>query len=148
MMDCVEFFSRYLEDGIRIGLAGVGVLGTALRQAAAERGCHVMLCDPPRNMEEADELGDRFFELWGNGMGGCQLSNAGMETFVPLSALKCCRVVSIQVPFKEKGEWPTAGMIDRNFMDALGADAIVLCFSPEGVIAQDVRRDSRIVYFS
>ena len=80
------------------GLVGVGQLGTRLRELAEKNGVKTLLCDPPRNLDEATELGESFFNLWGNGMGGCELTGAGLETYLPLDSLAVADVISIQVP--------------------------------------------------
>ena len=61
-----------------IGLVGVGQLGTRLRELAEKKGVKTLLCDPPRNLDEATELGESFFNLWGNGMGILKIKNLGI----------------------------------------------------------------------
>lgn len=143
-MDIAEIFRSHLFDGCTVGLVGVGTLGSKLRSIAEKIGCHVILCDPPRNFAEADELSQHFFELWGNGMGGCQVSNEGMEVFVPLEALVRADVISVQVPLVEEPPFPTKGLIDADFMSRLKPAAKLLCFSSQEVIAPDARGDRRI----
>lgn len=137
---------RYLGEGKTLGLIGVGNLGGRLREIADSMSIRVLLCDPPRNLEEAEELGESFFGLWGNGMGGCTLTNEGMETFVPLDAIATAEVIAIQVPVVNDGRFPTVGMISHAFMSKCRPDAVVLCFSDKAVIASEVHNDSRIVY--
>jgi len=143
-MDIIEIFKANVKAGCTVGLVGVGVLGTQLRDIAEDMGCHAVLCDPPRNFAEADELSQHFFELWGNGMGGCQVSNEGMEVFVPLEALAAADLISIQVPLVDEPPFPTRGLIDASFMARLRQDARLLCFSPAEVIAPDAKCDARI----
>ena len=128
-----------------VGLVGVGKLGTRLLDEARKQGCQVILCDPPRAWAEADELSDTFFDLWGNGMGGCQLTNVGMETFVPLSSLARATLIAIQVPLTTLGRFATAGMITADFLATCRPDARIYCFSDPGVIAPEARRDPRII---
>ena len=129
-----------------IGLVGVGQLGTRFRELAEKRGVKMLLCDPPRNLDEATELGESFFNLWGNGMGGCELTGAGLETFLPLASLAVADVISIQVPLTHDKPFPTAGMITAEFLSKCRSDTCIICFSSREVIAEDVRSDSRIQY--
>ena len=129
-----------------IGLVGVGQLGTRLRELAEKKGVKTLLCDPPRNLDEATELGESFFNLWGNGMGGCELTGAGLETFLPLDSLVAADVVSIQVPLTVEKPFPTAGMITAEFLSKCRPNTCIICFSSREVVAEDVRGDSRIQY--
>ena len=147
-MDIEEIFKAHLFEGCTVGLAGVGKLGSKLRVLAETMGCQVILCDPPRNFAEADELSQHFFELWGNGMGGCQVSNEGMEVFVPLEALARADVISIQVPLTNTPPYPTKGMINTDFLARLKPEAKLLCFSSPEVITPDARNDRRISIIS
>lgn len=136
----------YFTSNEVVGLIGVGNAGLKLRDAALAADCHVILCDPPRSLEEASELSEHFFELWGNGMGGCQLSNVGMETFVPLDALARADKICIQVPLTSEGPFATRGMITNSFLSKCKPDAQILCFSDKAVIADDAQADKRIKY--
>ena len=144
-MDGLDIFEAQLRDGCTVGLVGVGRFGQKLRQIAEARGCRVLLCDPPRNLEEASELGEHFFELWGNGMGGCQVSNEGMEVFLPLYSLARADIVSVQVPLVESGQFPTRALIDEAFLSLLKPDAKLICFSPVEVISPSALGDKRIL---
>ena len=129
-----------------VGLVGVGQFGAKLRDEALALGCEVILCDPPRAFAEADELSESFFDLWGNGMGGCQLTNVGMETFVPLEKLARASVISIQVPLTREGKYPTVGMITADFLAYCRPDARILCWSSSEVVAPDARGDKRLIW--
>ena len=139
-MDCT------FKSGDIVGLVGVGRLGAKLRDEALALCCEVILCDPPRAFAEADELSESFFDLWGNGMGGCQLTNVGMETFVPLEKLARATVISIQVPLTREGDYPTSGMITADFLATCRPDARILCWSSPEVVAPEVRGDKRLVF--
>ena len=139
-MDCT------FKSGDIVGLVGVGRLGAKLRDEALALGCEVILCDPPRAFAEADELSESFFDLWGNGMGGCQLTNVGMETFVPLEKLARATVISIQVPLTSEGNYPTVGMITAGFLATCRPDARILCWSSPEVVSPDARGDKRLVW--
>ena len=136
---------NYFKTGDIVGLVGVGKVGTMLRDEALAAGCEVILCDPPRAFAEADELSETFFDLWGNGMGGCQLTNVGMETFVPLENLVRATVISIQVPLTHEGKYATIGMITAAFLAKCRPDVRILCQSSTEVLAPDARRDKRVV---
>ena len=141
-----DILAEKLATAKTIGLVGVGQLGTRLRELAEKNGVKTLLCDPPRNLDEATELGESFFNLWGNGMGGCELTGAGLETFLPLDSLAAADVISIQVPLTVEKPFPTAGMITAEFLSKCRPDTYIICFSLREVVAEDVRNDSRIQY--
>jgi len=142
-----DILAEKLATAKTIGLVGVGQLGTRLRELAEKKGVKTLLCDPPRNLDEATELGESFFNLWGNGMGGCELTGAGLETFLPLDSLAVADVISIQVPLTQEKPFPTAGMITAEFLSKCRPNTCIICFSSREVVAEDVRNDSRIQYF-
>ena len=141
-----DILAEKLATAKTIGLVGVGKLGTRLRELAEKKGVKTLLCDPPRNLDEATELGESFFNLWGNGMGGCELTGAGLETFLPLASLAVADVISIQVPLTHEKPFPTAGMITAEFLSKCRPDTCIICFSSREVVAENVRDDSRIQY--
>ena len=142
-----DILAERLATAKAVGLVGVGKLGTRLRELAEKKGVKTLLCDPPRNLDEATELGESFFNLWGNGMGGCELTGAGLETFLPLDSLAVADVISIQVPLTHEKPFPTAGMITAEFLSKCRPNTCIICFSSREVVAEDVRNDSRIQYF-
>ena len=146
-MDCLDAFQAYVTKGCTVGLVGVGALGSRMREVAEAMGCQTILCDPPRNYAEAEELSEHFFDLWGNGMGGCQVTNEGLEVLVPLSALVRAEVISVQVPLTDEPPFPTRGLIDASFLASLKPETQVLCFSPVEVVSPEARNDKRIVFF-
>ena len=139
-----DILAEKLATAKTIGLVGVGQLGTRLRELAEKKGVKTLLCDPPRNLDEATQLGESFFNLWGNGLGGCELTDAGLETFLPLDSLAVADVISIQVPLTVEKPFPTAGMITTEFLSKCRPDTCIICFSSREVVAEDVRGDSRI----
>ncbi|MBP5671240.1 MAG: hypothetical protein J6X49_02515 [Victivallales bacterium] len=139
-----DILAERLATAKAVGLVGVGKLGTQLRELAEKKGVKTLLCDPPRNLDEATELGESFFSLWGNGMGGCELTGEGLETFLPLDSLAVADVICIQVPLTHEKPFPTAGMITADFLSRCHPDTCIICFSSHEVIAEDVRGDSRI----
>ena len=142
----MDSFEKSIAPGIIVGLVGVGKFGTLLQETALSTGCKVLLCDPPRSFDEADELSETFFGLWGNGMGGCQVTGENLTTFVPLASLACADVIAIQVPLADQKPWPTRSMISRQFIEACKSTAKIFCFSDIDVIAPDARNDSRLVF--
>ena len=143
-----DILAEKLATAKTIGLVGVGQLGTRLRELAEKKGVKALLCDPPRNLDEATELGESFFNLWGNGMGGCELTGEGLETFLPLDSLAVADVICIQVPLTAEKPFPTVGMITAAFLSKCHSDACIICFSSREVVAEDVRDDSRIHYIA
>jgi erythronate-4-phosphate dehydrogenase len=143
-----DILAEHLTTAKAVGLVGVGKLGTQLRELAEKKGVKTLLCDPPRNLDEATELGESFFNLWGNGMGGCELTGAGLETFLPLDSLAAADVICIQVPLTDEKPFPTVGMITAAFLSKCRPDACIICFSSREVVAEDVRGDSRIHYIA
>ena len=142
-----DILAEKLATAKTIGLVGVGQLGTRLRELAEKKGVKTLLCDPPRNLDEATELGESFFNLWGNGMGGCELTGAGLETFLSLDSLAVADVISIQVPLTVEKPFPTVDMITAEFLSKCRPNTCIICFSSREVVAEDVRNDSRIQYF-
>lgn len=142
----MDSFKKLIAPEVIVGLVGVGKFGTLLRETAIAAGCKVLLCDPPRNFDEADELSETFFGLWGNGMGGCQVTGENLTTFVPLSSLACADVIAIQVPLTDQKPWPTRSMISREFLKSCKSTAKIFCFSDKAVIATDAQDDSRLIF--
>ena len=140
-----ELLARHLSGASTLGLVGVGRLGTAFRRIAVSRGVKVLLCDPPLGLAEAEELGERFFGLWGNGMGGCELTGEGLETFLPLRSLVRADVISVQVPLCDGGRFPTRAMIGPDFLKECGANCRILNFSSPEVMAPGTDGDPRIL---
>lgn len=129
-LQCLDF------SGKCVGLVGVGKLGSEIRSYAQANGAEkILLCDPPRNFQEADELSETFFVLWGNGMGGCELSNRDMETFVPIESLCICDIICIQVPLTKDGKYPTAGLITPQFLAKCRPNLILVNFSDPEILS-------------
>lgn len=139
----LQRYSSLLEEalapGQTLGLIGVGAFGSELREYAMARGMEVLLCDPPRAQQETEELKDSFFELWGNGMGGCNLTGAELDNFLPMNCLARADVIAVQVPLVTDGPWPTRGLVNAKFLAACRPDVKILCFSPEEVVAEESR---------
>ena len=129
-----ERLAGRIKAGMKVGLVGVGKLGTEIRDYALSCGAEVLLCDPPRNFDEASELGESFFGLWGNGMGGCEISHDGLETFVPLASLSQCDLITVQVPLTTEGQYRTKGLVTRAFMTSCKPETLILNFSSPEVL--------------
>lgn len=147
MMDSItSFIQNNIPAHAVTGLVGVGAFGNALLTALRARGQRVMLCDPPRSAEDADELCDALHIQWGNGMGGCDFSALSTETFVPLDNLiRYADVICIQVPLTTTGVWRTEHLIMQKHLALCRPGAKIYCFSAAEVIAPDLRDDPRIV---
>jgi len=143
--DDFKGLAEALKDDDVLGLIGVGTFGSQIREYAEQRGIKVLLCDPPRSLEDVDELNDTFQLQWGNGMGGCGLSNAGYDTFLPLEHLaRYATVISIQVPLTEEGAFPTRNMITRKFLSTCQPDIKLFCYSSNDVLAAETRESAAI----
>lgn len=125
-----------------LGLIGVGKFGSELKRIAEEQyGLKTLLCDPPRSLNDAEELNDAIHVDWGNGMGGCDFSRLETETFVPVSEVrKYAGVIAVQVPLNSE----TRGMIDSEFLNGCRKDVAVWIFSDPEVVSPDSRTDERV----
>ena len=139
-----SLLKQVMAPGKTLGLIGVGALGTELREFALSRGMEVLLCDPPRARQETEELKDSFFELWGNGMGGCNLTGADLDNFLPMRCLARADAIAVQVPLTADGPFPTRGLLDVKFLSSCHPDVKILCFSPQEVVAEECRTMSNI----
>ncbi len=126
-----------------IGLIGAGKFGMQLKAEAHARGHRVLLCDPPKAAEAAEEVCDAFLPIWGNGMGGCDFSRAETETYLPMETLaRTADLIAIQVPLNDS----TRGMIDEKFMFLCRArGTAVYNFSDPAVVCGAVQHEVRRV---
>ncbi len=135
----------HAKQGDCIGLIGVGKFGTILQKTAQKLGMTILLHDPPREIRESEDTYEAFQPQWGNGMGGCDFSKEIAETFLPLSILLSrASLLTIQVPLVSGGRFPTEGMIDQAFLDALRPGTRVLNFSGTGILSAGIS-DPRIL---
>ena len=139
--------SEAIRPGMTVGIVGVGKLGSEVRDYALAHGAKVLLCDPPRNFDEASDLGESFLGLWGNGMGGCEITHDGLETFVPLAALTQCDIITVQVPLTTDGKFPTKGIITKEFISHCKPAAILLNFSSPEVFETHIDPMDIIAHF-
>ena len=145
--DIESRLSKVVRPGLRVGLVGVGRLGTEIRDYALAHGAKVLLCDPPRNFDEASELGEAFFGLWGNGMGGCDITHDGLETFVPLDSLAQCDLITVQVPLTSDGKYPTRHLITQEFISHCKPNTTFLNFSSPEVFEPSLNPMDIIAHF-
>ncbi len=97
-----------LMTGYRLGIVGVGNVGTEVEAMALERGVEILRCDPPRQQR-------------------------GDNGFVTLDRLLArCDVVTLHVPLTEL----TRDMINRDFLSKLGQKTVVMN-SSRGEIADE-----------
>ncbi|MBR2426380.1 MAG: hypothetical protein IKB16_06530 [Lentisphaeria bacterium] len=131
--------AEYIQNGMTIGLIGVGKFGLELREYLAARyELTFLLCDPPRLTDDSDELCDALREVWGNGMGGCDFSKIQTETFLPLEqVVKKADILLVQVPYTENGPWKTDGMLTADLLSLAEKAVSIINFSDFRVIAPD-----------
>jgi len=145
--DIEEKLASLVKPDMTVGIVGVGKLGSEIRDYAFAKGAKVLLCDPPRNFSEADDLSESFFGLWGNGMGGCEITHDGLETFVPLDSLSQCDIITVQVPLTTDGKFPTKGLITKEFIATCKPEAIILNFSSPEVFETTINPMDIITHF-
>jgi len=134
------------EDTQCLGIVGLGTRGEAARQWAHAHNVRVLLCDPPKAFDQAEEISETFFNLWGNGMGGCEQTGGGMETFVPLEALAAADAIVVTVPLTEQPPFPTRALITADFLKPLPEKTRVFVQSPREVVAPDIQNNPRITF--
>ncbi len=99
--------------GLRVGVVGVGAVGSLVAGKALALGCDTLLCDPP-------------------------LARAGGQGFVPLDALlSSCDVLTLHVPLETDGPDPTDRMIAADQLAALRPGAILINASRGEVVNGD-----------
>ena len=131
---------------LRLGLLGVGSFGNKIRSFALSLGIppeNILLCDPPRSREEAEEINDALHTDWGNGMGGCYFSSEIKDTFLPLSSLAKADILSIQIPLTEENK----DLIGKEFLSLCSPKIKILSFSPEEIFEKEVRKQENIFFF-
>lgn len=86
-----------------IGVVGVGNVGSKVVQVAEELGMRVLLCDPPRALQEHN------------------------EDFRPLQDLaKECDIITFHVPLINEGEYKTYHMADEAFLSSLSHCSVLI----------------------
>lgn len=131
---------------LRLGLLGVGNFGNKVRSFALSLGIppeNILLCDPIRSREEAEEINDALHADWGNGMGGCYFSSEIKDTFLPLASLAKTDVLSIQIPLTEENK----DLIGKEFLSRCAPGIKILSFSPEEIFTEEIRKEKNIFFF-
>ncbi len=86
----------------RVGIAGLGNVGSRLRHLLAEFGVkELMLCDPP-------------------------LTDAGVPDLCTMDQLRQCDILTFHVPLTATGAYPTLGMVNRKFLNSLRKGALLV----------------------
>lgn len=86
----------------RLGIVGVGNVGSRVLQKATVLGMETVLNDPPRAALEGDEI------------------------FQPLSAIHDCDIVTFHVPLEKNGPHPTHHLVDKAFLSTMKPGAILI----------------------
>lgn len=105
-------------SGLRIGIIGVGAVGTQVAEIANTCGAQLMCCDPPRARR-----GDA---------APCQ---GGWSQLTDVMA--SCDVVTFHVPLTHEGPDATAGFIGRDELELLGSNAIFVNAARGGIVRGD-----------
>jgi len=101
-------------SGARIGVIGVGNVGSRVVKVALALGMTPLVHDPPLERSE----GVRALGALGPG---------APREFVPLrEILESSDVVTLHVPLERSGPYPTWHMVDERFLDALKRGAVLL----------------------
>lgn len=96
--------------GCRVGIVGVGRVGTEVEKACRQLGCGVMRNDPPR-------------------------AAAGVGGFVELDALcRECDVITFHVPLVQGGRFPTFHLAGEDFFNSLRRRPAIINAARGGVV--------------
>ncbi len=98
----------------RIGVIGVGHVGTQVARRCAALGFEVLACDPPRAEREAGPK-----EL-------AVADQASAPVFHPLAALlRGCDLLTVHVPLTSEGDHPTRGLVRADHLATAAVQAVV-----------------------
>lgn len=95
-------------DSAKIGVVGVGHVGTLVARMAAARGAQVLLCDPPK------QIGVSLDEIARN-----------------------CTIITFHTPLTHEGAYPTYHLCDADFLSACKTGAIIINAARGGVVDED-----------
>ena len=95
---------------IDVGIVGCGNVGSRVQSRLEAMGLRCLVCDPPRAERE------------------------GPEGFVSMSQIASADVVSVHVPLVKAGRHRTVNLIDRDFLESLGAESIFINTSRGDVV--------------
>lgn len=112
-------------DELTVGIIGSGKIGSRLKRKLSVLGMNVLLNDPPLK----DATGD--------------------ETYLSLeTVLRQSDIVTLHVPLTTEGRYPTLGMVNGQFMNAMRPDAYLINTARGAVVHEDsllsVLADKRI----
>lgn len=111
------------QPGMRLGVVGLGHVGSIVASWAANLGMEVLACDPPRQQRD----------------GGWDASapfNPGDTRFVTMDEIaRKADVVTLHTPLSRGGEHPTIHLVDRDFLDV--ASKAMIINSARGPVADN-----------
>ncbi len=92
-------------DSAKIGVVGVGNVGTLVAEMAADRGAQVLLCDPPK------QIGVSIDEIARN-----------------------CTIITFHTPLTHNGAYPTYHLCDTDFLSACKTETLIINAARGGVV--------------
>jgi erythronate-4-phosphate dehydrogenase len=105
---------------LRMGIVGVGNVGSRVVRLARALGMSCLLNDPPKKRQTGD------------------------PAFIDLDSLLAdADIVTLHVPLTLKGEDATAHMVDRGFIDRMKEGAVLINTSRGGVVDEQALRKNR-----
>ena len=101
------------QPGMRLGVVGLGHVGSIVASWARNFGMEVLACDPPRHMRD-------------HGWDSSAPSEMGDQPFLSLEEVgRKADVVTFHTPLIRQGDHPTLHMLDRDFLN-IGPKALVI----------------------
>jgi len=98
-------YARMSETAVKgktVGIVGVGHVGTGVAEKVKALGMKPVLNDPPRK------------------------EKTGLNIFRPIKEILKCDVVTMHVPLVREGRWPTAKLVDEDFLSKLKEGAFFI----------------------
>lgn len=95
-------------DSAKIGIVGVGNVGTLVAEMATARGAQVLLCDPPK------QIGVSLDEIARN-----------------------CTIITFHTPLTHEGAYPTYHLCDADFLSVCKTGALIINAARGGVVDED-----------
>ena len=97
-------------DGLKLGIVGVGNVGSRVLPRAQALGFDCVLCDPPL----ADRTGD--------------------DKYSPLEAIFACDIITLHVPLMKAPPYPTWHLVDEDFLAEMKPGALLINTSRGAVV--------------